>query len=67
MDNSINFVLDPQTAEKLAVFGELLNKDPSAMINEALEQYFQAKEEEMAREDPMTNLSFDEFWDDVDF
>lgn len=67
MNSAINFVPDAQTAEKLAAFGELLKKDAATMINEALERYFEAKEEEMAQKDPMTDLSFDEFWDDVDF
>ena len=66
MKNDINLVLDAQTIEKLVAFGELLKKDTQTMINEALEQYFEAKEEELAQQDPMTNLSFDEFWDDVD-
>ena len=66
MDDTLNFVLDTQTAEKLTAFGKLLKKDTATMINEALEQYFEAKEEELARQDPMTNLSYDEFWDDVD-
>ncbi len=66
MNNDINLALGPQTLEKLVAFGELLKKDTQTMINEALEQYFEAKEEELAQQDPMTNLSFDEFWDDVD-
>lgn len=65
MDN-YNFTLDAAMAERLKTFGELLNKDTNTMINEALEQYFETKEEEMARQDPMTNLSYDEFWDDLD-
>ena len=66
MKNDINLVLDAQTVEKLAVFGELLKKDTSTMINEALEQYFENEEKRLAEQDPMTNLNFDEFWDDVD-
>ena len=66
MNDSRTFTLDTETTEKLAAFGELLNKDKMTMINEALEQYFEAKEEEMASKDPMTNLSYDEFWDDLD-
>ncbi len=64
--NTHNFTLDAETTERLKVFGELLNKDADTMINEALQQYFEAKEEEMASQDPMTNLSYDEFWDDLD-
>jgi len=52
--------------ERLTAFGEILKKDAQTMIDEALEQYFEVKEEEMARQDPMTNLSYDEFWDDLD-
>ena len=67
MNDDRTFTLDAKTTEKLTAFGELLKKDASTMINEALEQYFEAKEEELARQDPMTNLSYDEFWDDMDF
>ena len=66
MNNNRTFTLDEKTTEKLTAFGELLDKDAFTMINEALEQYFEAKEEEMASKDPMTNLSYDEFWDDLD-
>jgi predicted transcriptional regulator len=67
MNDNRTFTLDAETTEKLTAFGKLLDKDASTMINEALEQYFEAKEEEIARQDPMTNLSYDEFWDDMDF
>lgn len=66
MNDNRTFTLDAETTEKLTAFGKLLDKDASTMINEALEQYFEAKEEEIARQDPMTNLSYDEFWDDMD-
>ena len=61
-----SFTLDTETTDRLNAFGEILKKDADTMIGEALEQYFAAKEDEMAREDPMTNLSYDEFWDDLD-
>ena len=64
--NNHSFILDTETTNRLQAFGEILKKDADTMINEALEQYFAAKEDEMAREDPMTNLSYDEFWDDLD-
>ena len=66
MNDDRTFTLDAETTEKLTAFGELLNKDASTMINEALEQYFEAKEEEIVRQDPRTNLSYDEFWDDME-
>jgi len=64
--NNHSFTLDAATMDRLNAFGEMLNKDINTMINEALEQYFETKEEEIARQDPMTNLSYDEFWDDLD-
>ena len=41
------------------------------MINEALELYFEAEqkkllEKNLADENAMTNLNFDEFWEDVE-
>jgi hypothetical protein len=36
------------------------------MLKEALEQYFVNEEKRLAEQDPMTNLSYDEFWDDLD-
>lgn len=71
MTNNINFVLDAEIVEKLAAYGELLEKDASTMINEALQLYFAAEEkrlleQKLAEKDPLTDLSFDEFWDDVD-
>ena len=72
MSNDINFTLNAETVEKLAAYGELLKKDASTMINEALQLYFAAEEkrlleQKLAEKDPLTDLSFDEFWDDVDF
>jgi len=66
MKHDLTFVLDADRAERLATFGELLNKDTVSMINEAMDLYFETKEDEIAGQDPMTNLSYDEFWDDLD-
>ena len=66
MNNTFEFTLNDETTTKLASYGELLNKDKMTMVYEALEQYFEAKDEEFAQKDPMTNLSYDEFWDDID-
>jgi len=57
--------------EQLTTFKEILKKDESTLINEALEVYFQAQqklllEKNLDNENAMTNLDFDEFWDDVD-
>ena len=66
-----NFTLTSDNLENLQNFSEILKKDTSTIINEALEDYFineQKKllEKNLADENAMTNLDFDEFWDDVD-
>ena len=62
-----NIELSPQNQEDLKTFSTLLNRDENSMINEALELYFAEEAEKLqALENSQTNLSFDEFWDDVD-
>ena len=67
MNNEIQITLSTTQLEQLTAFGEILSKDAQTMVDEALAQYFEMKEEEIARQDPMTNLSYDEFWDDLEF
>jgi len=72
MENSINFTLKPGTVESLQAYSELLHKDISMMMEEALEAYFaevqkRLLEKNMADENAMTNLDYDEFWDGVEF
>ena len=66
-----NFTLNSDNLENLENFGEILKKDYSTMMNEALEDYFQNAqkallEKKLSDENSLTNLDFDEFWDDVD-
>ncbi len=62
-----NFKLTDENIQNLEVFKSLLNKDENTMINEALELYFKDEAEKLqALKDSQTNLSYDEFWDDVD-
>ena len=63
--------LNDYNLENLQNFSEILKKDMSSMINEALELYFEAEqkkllEKNLADENAMTNLNFDEFWEDVE-
>ncbi len=67
----MKITINNDNLENLQNFGEILKKDMSSMINEALELYFEAEqkkllEKNLANENAMTNLSFDEFWDDVE-
>ncbi len=69
--NNINFKLNSTTIENLQLFSEILKKDHSTMLNEALEQYFENEQQKLLEknqedENAMTNLDFNEFWDDVD-
>ena len=70
MENK-KFTLNTDNLENLQNFSEILKKDYSTMMNEALEDYFIAAQKQMLEknlgdENAMTNLGFDEFWDDVD-
>jgi len=52
-------------------YSELLKKDVNTILNEALDQYFQSENEKLLEKNQenhnaMTNLSYDEFWDDID-
>jgi len=62
-----NLELTDENIENLDAFKALLNKDEKTMINEALELYFAEESEKLkAMENSQTNLSYDEFWDDVE-
>ncbi|MEA1915910.1 MAG: hypothetical protein U9N42_00100 [Campylobacterota bacterium] len=66
-----NFTLTSDNLENLQNFMVILNKDVSTIINKALEEYFENEqkkllEKNIADENAMTNLDFDEFWDDVE-
>jgi len=64
--DALNITIDPKTAEQLAYYSQLLHKDTTTMVHEALEFYFVEEEKKLSEQDSMTNLSFDEFWDDLD-
>jgi tRNA A37 N6-isopentenylltransferase MiaA len=69
--STIEIALKQNTVDSLLVFSEILKKDVNTMLEEALEQYFEAEQQrlmEKNREDEnaMTNLDYDEFWEGVD-
>ncbi len=70
MEN-IQLELKQDTVDNLLAFSELLYKDVNKILEEALEQYFESEQKKLIEkgieEDAtMTNLDYDEFWDDVD-
>ena len=70
-NNTISFTLDSQMIENIQLFTKILNKDSNTILKEALENYFALEQEKLMQknqedENAMTNLDFNEFWDDVD-
>ena len=62
-----NIELNDENRENLEAFKTLLNKDETTMLNEALSRYFEEETEKLQdMNNSQTNLSFEEFWDDVD-
>ena len=66
-----HFILTSDNIENLSIFGEILKKDTNFIINKALEEFFDNEqkkllEKNIENENAMTNLDFDEFWNDVD-
>jgi len=67
MEKSIKIEIKEEKLEGLEYYAKLLNKDINTMLDEALAQYFKSENEKLiTKEQNMTNLDFDEFWDGVD-
>ena len=71
MNDNINFKLNTTIIENLNAFSEILKKDYNTILNEALEQYFETEQQKLLEknledENAMTNLDYNEFWDDVE-
>ena len=71
MEQQIEIEFKHTTVDNLHLFSEMLKKDINTMLEEALEQYFDSEQKKILEknindESAMTNLDFDEFWDDVD-
>jgi len=71
MKDTINIELKQDTVDNLQAFSELLKKDINKMLEEALEQYFENEQKKLIEkgieeDSTMTNLDYNEFWDDVD-
>jgi hypothetical protein len=67
----MNISINQDNYENLQNYKEILKKDESTMINEALELYFETQQKKLLEknledENAMTNLDYDEFWDDVE-
>lgn len=64
--------LDAKTVEKIEALALLLKRRPEQVLDEALDLYLKQEREkqlevELEEHRKETNLSYDEFWDDLDF
>ena len=64
--------LDEKMVEKVQALAVLLKRRPEQVLDEALDLYLRQEREkqleiELEEHKKETNLSYDEFWDDVDF
>jgi hypothetical protein len=67
----MQITINEYNMQNLEAFAQLKKKDISQLINEALEEYFENEqkkllEKNLADENAMTNLDYDEFWDGVE-
>ncbi len=67
----MQFTLPQSTIEQLELYSNILKKEPSQIIKEALEKYFAEVEQAMLEqgmesENRLTTFTNDEFWDGVD-
>jgi len=63
--------LKKETVDELLAFAEMEGRPADAIIQEALETWFDARhkallEKNLQDENAQTNLSYDEFWDGVE-
>ena len=71
MQDTLNLVLKESTVENLQLFSKMLNKDVNQILEASLEQYFDSEQKRLMEkniedENAMTNLDYNEFWDDMD-
>ncbi|HIP14344.1 MAG TPA: hypothetical protein EYG74_02520 [Sulfurimonas autotrophica] len=67
----MQITINDYNLQNLETFTQILKKDESTIINEALELYFQEEQRKLLEkniedENALTNLNYDEFWDGVD-
>lgn len=68
---TLNLILKQSTVENLQLFSQLLNKDVNQILEASLEQYFDSEQKRLMQkniedESAMSNLDYNEFWDDMD-
>ncbi len=64
-------IINDDNAQNIENFSQILKKDASSLVNEALEIYFQEQQKKLlqkniADENALRNLDYDEFWEGVE-
>ena len=67
----MHFTLPKSIMEQLELYSDILKKEPSQIIQEALEKYFTEVEQAMLEqgiesENRLTTFTYDEFWDGIE-
>ncbi|ADN08130.1 hypothetical protein [Sulfurimonas autotrophica] len=67
----MQITINDYNLQNLETFTQILKKDESTLINEALELFFQEQQKKLLEkniedENALTNLDYDEFWNGVD-
>jgi hypothetical protein len=71
-EKNLQFQLSSEMIEDIHTYSTILNKDINTILHEALKQYFENEQEKLLAskkletDNSMTNLDFNEFWDDVE-
>jgi predicted transcriptional regulator len=69
--DQIEIALKESTVDNLRAFSELLHKDVTCIVEEALEAYFEQEQKKwiergIEEDASMTNLDYHEFWEGLD-
>ncbi len=67
----MHFTLPKSIMEQLELYSDILKKEPSQIIQEALEKYFTEVEQAILEqgiesENRLTTFTYDEFWDGIE-
>ena len=70
-EDTLEIQFKQTTVDNLNLYAQMLGKDVNTMLEEALEQYFDAEQKKLMEknindDNAMTNLDYDEFWDGLD-
>ena len=70
-EDNLEIQFKQTTVDNLNLYAQMLGKDVNTILEEALEQYFDAEQKKLMEknindDNAMTNLGYEEFWDGLD-